>query len=256
MLTVSLRPAGVHRRSASGRRRRLRSALTVAALVATVAGAQAATGPSARPSSHRVARGETLSHLARRFQVSVATLAQANGIADVDRIWAGRRLAIPPPARASSPPTRSSRRAVPATAGLPARLRQQPQRLALVPRFDAEARRYRVPPDLLKALTWLESGWQNDKVSSAGAVGIGQLMPDTVAFVNGRLLRARLDPRRPEHNIRLSARFLSYLLHQTGGDVKAAVGSYYQGLASVRRIGPLPETRRYVSQVQALRVKF
>ena len=243
-------PAGGHNRSATGRGRRLRSALTVGALVATVAGAQAAVGPSARAASHRVARGETLSHLARRFHVSVERLAQANGSTDVDRIRAGRRLVVPRPGGAAS------RRAAPAAGKLPARLRQEPRRLALVPRFDAEARRYRVPPDLLKAVTWHESGWQNDKVSSAGAVGIGQLMPDTVAFVNGRLLRARLDPRRPEHNIRLSARFLAYLLRQTGGDVEAAVASYYQGLASVRRIGPIPDTRRYVRQVLALRAKF
>jgi len=32
--------------------------------------------------------------------------------------------------------------------------------------------------------------------------------------------------------------------------------AYYQGLASVRRIGMLPETRRYVANVMALRARF
>jgi soluble lytic murein transglycosylase-like protein len=105
-------------------------------------------------------------------------------------------------------------------------------------------------------MTWLESGWQNDKVSSTKAVGIGQLMPATVAFVNGVLLRSNLDPRKPEHNIRMSARFLAYLLRQNNGDTALALSSYYQGLASVRRQGPLPETRRYVANVLALRRKF
>ena len=125
-----------------------------------------------------------------------------------------------------------------------------------MPHFDAAAREHRVPADLLKALAWQESGWQNDKVSATRALGIGQLMPDTVSFVNGQLLPRPLDPRRAADNIRMSARFLAYLLAQTGGDVGASVGAYYQGLASLRRDGPIPETRRYVADVLALRRKF
>ena len=67
----------------------------------------------------------------------------------------------------------------PAAAGggrLPARLAASPERLALVPSFNRWARAYGIPPDLLKALAWMESGWQNQKVSSVGAVGIGQLL--------------------------------------------------------------------------------
>lgn len=139
---------------------------------------------------------------------------------------------------------------------LPLRLVAQPARLALMKQFDAAAAEFGIPADLFKALTWLESGWQNEKVSSTKALGIGQLMPDTVVFVNRVLLQARLDPRRPEHNIRLSARFLAYLLGQNKGNVNLALSSYYQGLHSVRRDGPLPETRRYVANVLALRQKF
>ena len=35
-----------------------------------------------------------------------------------------------------------------------------------------------------------------------------------------------------------------------------AAAAYYQGLGSVRRIGMLPETRRYVANVLALRSRF
>ncbi|HEX2062988.1 MAG TPA: lytic transglycosylase domain-containing protein, partial [Acidimicrobiales bacterium] len=166
-----------------------------------------------------------------------------NAISNVDRVGAGRVLKVP-----GLPKVDVSR--------LPVRLQEQPDRISLIPRFDSEARRFGVPPDLLKAVTWLESGWQNDKVSSTNAVGIGQLMPDTVAFVNQRLLRANLDPGRPDHNIRMSARFLAYLLQRSGGDVPRAVASYYQGPASVDRSGPLPETEHYVANVLALRKKF
>ena len=192
-----------------------------------------------------VARGQTLSAVARSLGVGVAELAAANGIADADSIRAGRRLVVPGggPAGAGS-------------GAVPDGLRRRPERLALLPLFDAAARDFGVPPDLFKAMTWQESGWQNDRVSSARALGIGQLMPDTVSFVNGVLLRARLDPNRPEDNIRMSARFLAYLLRQNDGDEARALASYYQGLASVRSRGPLPQTVRYVANVLALREKF
>jgi soluble lytic murein transglycosylase-like protein len=69
------------------------------------------------------------------------------------------------------------------------------------------------------------------------------------------LLRASraLDARDPVVNIRLGTRFLRYLLDRSGGDVEAALASYYQGLRSVRDNGPLPETRRFVANVKALR---
>ena len=222
-----------------------------------VASAQAAADRPLSAAPHQLKRGETLWGVAQRYGVSLERLAGANGVDDVHRVGAGSGLVVPkrpPPRVVDGGPLERRRR--PAAGRLPERLRQQPQRLALVPRFDAEARRYGLPPDLLKALTWLESGWQNDKVSPVKALGIGQLMPDTVRFLNDRLLPARLDPRRADHNIRMSARYLAYLLDHCGGDVDAAVASYYQGPASVRRIGPLPETRTYPDQVGALRSKF
>jgi soluble lytic murein transglycosylase-like protein len=241
------------RRPRARRRSGLRSVLTVGGLVMTVVAGQAATGPSASAASYDLKAGESLSGVARRFGVTVAQLADANDIADVNRVQAGTRLVLPKGA-AKSDATGDRRRSAPATLPLP--LRGDPERLALLPRFDAEARRYGVPPELLKAVAWQESGWQNDRVSSAGALGIGQLMPDTIRFLNERLLPKKLDPDRPHHNIRMSSRLLAYLLDRTGGDVDTAVASYYQGLASVRRNGPTPETRSYVAKVLALRSRF
>jgi len=222
---------------------RPRALVALMALLALAGSTQAAAGrPTARSGAHVVTRGETLSDVAGRLGVSVFDLARANGIADPDRIRAGQRLVMPG-AKVSG------------RVG-PEELRRQPARRALSRRFDAAARTHGVPADLLKAVAWQESGWQNDKVSSTNALGTGQLMPDTVTFVNERLLGARLDPRRPEQNIEMSARFLRYLLDSTGGDVRTAVASYYQGLASVRRDGTLPVTEQYVSNVLALRKRF
>ena len=120
--------------------------------------AAAATG------TYQVRWGDTLSGIAARLHVPVPSLASANGIRDANRLTAGRQLKVPPP----SP--------------LPAKLAADPQRLALRPLFDKWAKAYGVPPDLFQAMAWYESGWQNNKVSSTGARGIGQLMPDTIAL--------------------------------------------------------------------------
>jgi soluble lytic murein transglycosylase-like protein len=111
-----------------------------------------------------------------------------------------------------------------------------------------------VPSDLAMALAWQESGWQRNRVSSTNAVGVMQLMPDTVQFVSTQLLRTKpLDPRDPVANIRMGTRFLRYLLDSNGGSVDRALASYYQGLRSVRERGMLPETERFVANVKALR---
>lgn len=199
-----------------------------------------------------VREGDALDRIARRFGTTTAALMSANGIRSADLIRIGQRLTIPAGAAATTTA------AAPAggSSGLPGRLLARPERLALMPRFDAWARTYGVPADLLKAMTWVESGWQMNRVSSTGAIGIGQLMPDTVDFVSGVLLRADLDPRRTDDNIRMSARFLRYLLDQTGGRVDQALAAYYQGLQALRSRGMYPGTRQYVATVLAFRPRF
>jgi soluble lytic murein transglycosylase-like protein len=129
-----------------------------------------------------------------------------------------------------------------------------PERAGLRPSFLRFSRLAGVPSDLAMALAWQESGWQRTKVSSTRAVGVMQLMPDTVAFVSGVLLGGPpLDPRDPVANIRMGTRFLRYLLDANGDNVDRALASYYQGLRSVRERGPLPETDRFVANVKALR---
>ena len=156
-----------------------------------------------------MADGETLSDIADQYGLATSTLAEANGIDDPDLVVIGTVLSIP----AVGPDGDG------ASSSLPKRLRQSPDRLALMGVFDIWAARYDVPPDLLKATTWLESGWQNDVVSSTGAVGIGQLMPITVDTVN-ELMGTNLSPWVPDQNIRMSARNLRFLLDLTGGDTR------------------------------------
>ena len=244
--------------------------------------------------AYAVQRGDTLSAIARRFGVSVADLVAANGLADPNHIRYGAGLAIPA-AGAAANASAAAPQAAPAThvvqpgehlseaiaaanrladpnyvvAGsrlvLPAPrapvgqgpkdLQARPDRLRLAPRFDHWARVYGVPADLMKAMGWYESGWQNDVVSVTGARGIGQLMPATVVFVNAQL-HTKLDPRRPDDNIRMSTRFMRSLLDATGGRVDLALAGYYQGLTPTLAGRILEETKRYVAGVLSFRASF
>ncbi len=67
-------------------------------LALTLAGQAHVTAPARKASpggTYTVAKGDTLSRVARRTGVSVKVLAAANGIADVDRIRAGQVLEVP-----------------------------------------------------------------------------------------------------------------------------------------------------------------
>ncbi len=208
---------------------------------------------------HTVVAGETLSAIARTYGVSVRDLAEANGIADVHRIRVGDRLAVSGLAAgtaevsAASPSGGSNRVDV---SRFPARLQASPERLALVPVFEHWADTYGVPLDLLMAMTWLESGWQADVVSSAGAMGIGQIMPDTVTWMEDTLIGEPLDPFDPDDSIRMAARYLRWLLDRTGGDPATALAGYYQGLGAVQTSGVFPSTRSYVADVLAFRDRY
>ncbi len=53
------------------------------------------TQPTTSNESYIVQRGDTLSRIAQRFNTNVATLAQLNGIVNINRIQAGQRLLLP-----------------------------------------------------------------------------------------------------------------------------------------------------------------
>ena len=53
------------------------------------------TPPKKRYAYHRVRRGETLSHIAKRYRVSVRAIANANGIVQKNFIRVGQKLKIP-----------------------------------------------------------------------------------------------------------------------------------------------------------------
>lgn len=202
--------------------------------------APAPTAPGAPPASARpagrgytVRAGDTLASIASRLGTTPAALARANGIADPNLIVVGTRL------RSDSTPTAAVARPLALSRG------------AIGALLDAAAARHGVSPSLARAVAWQESGWNQGAVSSVGALGVMQLMPDTATWAGPALLGRSIDPAVAEDNIDAGVAFLAHLMRVTG-DVPTALAGYNQGLASVRRRGLFKETQRYVANVQTL----
>ena len=117
--------------------------------------------------------------------------------------------------------------------------------------IDRWAAVYGVDAKLARALAWMESGFQEDVVSSAGAVGVMQLLPETWEWVDTVLLGQRT-PRTYDGNVRAGVRYLRWQLDQFGGDVKLALAGYYQGARAVRERGLFDDTKQYVAVILEL----
>jgi soluble lytic murein transglycosylase-like protein len=191
-----------------------------------------------------VRAGDSFSAIGARFGISAGALAKANGLRLTSVVHPGRMLTVPVTLPAGLPDH------------LPADLLAQPDRLLLYPLFVAAAKEANVPLDLLMATAYIESGWKQAAVSATGALGVGQLRPETAAWVAAVLLRqGGLDPNRPADNLRLSARFLRYLL-DTMPDTRSALAAYYQGPGSVTRQGITATGRAYAAKILAARPAF
>ncbi len=107
--------------------------------------------------------------------------------------------------------------------------------------------RNRLDPDLIKAIAFVESGFQPEVVSSKGAVGLMQLLPSTAAMYGVE------DPTDPDQNLKAGAMHLRSLLDEFGGDLTLALAAYNAGSGAVRRWNGVPdyrETRDYVRKVR------
>ncbi len=105
--------------------------------------------------------------------------------------------------------------------------------------------KYGLPSQLLPALATTESGMNPDAVSSAGALGLMQLMPATANALGVQ------NPLDPLQSIEGAARYMHQLLQQFG-QLPLAVAAYNAGPGAVRAYGGIPpfkETQAYVQTV-------
>jgi len=113
------------------------------------------------------------------------------------------------------------------------------------------ADKHQVDVKLVHAVVQAESAYNPTAISSAGAVGLMQLMPGTAKRYG---VANRRDP---YQNIDGGTRYLKYLLKLFDSDLNLAIAAYNAGENAVIKnnnaIPPYSETRHYVKEVLSLR---
>ena len=113
-------------------------------------------------------------------------------------------------------------------------------------------------PGLLMAIVSVESGFNPSAVSPKGAVGLMQLMPATARrFGLQGGTSALFDP---QVNLRVGARYLSYLKTLFPRELDRVIAAYNAGEGAVMRFGgripPFAETQAYVVSVRRAYEQF
>ena len=135
--------------------------------------------------------------------------------------------------------------------------------------YDAAIRGYagerRLDPALVAAVVYVESRFDPNAESSAGALGLMQILPTTGEYIaqqTGGDAFVVADLRNPDLNVRYGTWLLQYLGDRYDGDMRAALAAYHAGPTNVDRwrddgtgIG-FPETRRYVDEVLRVRAVY
>ena len=229
------------------------AAATALSLFAAVAAA-----PLAGAADHEVRPGENLTGIAARYGVSASELARLNDLSDPNHLLVGARLRLPGSSGGSSAGGGSSAAAsspAPEPETAPAFSITDVEQLETNRLLHRAAREFGVQPSLLKALTYTESRWRQDVVSRSGAIGVGQLLPETAEWLAAMMDEPGLDPTSKVDNVRLSARLLRFLLDKAGSP-KRALASYYQGIGAVLRDGVSEGGARYARVITSRQAWF
>jgi|SRR6185437_8965440 len=114
----------------------------------------------------------------------------------------------------------------------------------------AYAQHYGVPLEFVRALIEQESAWRRCAISSKGAAGLMQLMPDTAKRLG---VQDRCDVKQ---NISGGVRYLAYLMAKFQGDLRLVAAAYYAGERVVERRGLRYSNPDVVAYVAHLRARF
>jgi LysM repeat protein len=181
---------------------------------------------------HIVSVGDTLIALAAHYGTTLAAIAAANRIDPSKPIVIGQRLRLPVSMSALDPPK----------ADVEALL-------------DAWSARLGVDRHLVRALAWMESGFQTSLVSAAGARGVLQTLPTTRAYVETVLAGQPL-PRTVDGDVEVGVLYLHHLLQVFGGNEQLALAGWYEGERAVKQHGLYKVTKPFVANVLALRTRM
>ncbi len=184
--------------------------------------------------------GDTLTSISRTYNTTVGRMIRDNRMRNPDLIFPGQQLAVPDP---PAPPASSVPQVGP---------RGEAAKAIIV----SQARRHDLNPNFALALSYWESGWNQDAVSSTGAIGLMQVEPYTGAWAGPRLLGRRVNLHDANDNAELGAALLRHYLDVFNGDPKLALAAYYQGETATHQHGIYRSSRSYVDGIWALRNRY
>ncbi len=188
---------------------------------------------TAATQTYVVKPGDSLTHLAARFGTTVGKLARLNHLDPRRFLIIGTKLKVPATVSTlSTAPVEDVRASLAHWASV-----------------------YGVDPRLVRALAWMESGFQQRVVSSVGAEGVMQLLPSTWKYAEDVLVGHPV-PHTADGNVHLGVAYLTHLLHAFNGDEHLALAAWYQGELAVRRNGVYKVSRTFVANVLALRERM
>jgi soluble lytic murein transglycosylase-like protein len=125
------------------------------------------------------------------------------------------------------------------------------------PLIERHARLQQLDPALVKAVIAVESSFEPEAVSTKGAVGLMQIIPETgerYGVVGDARRSVAQKLRDPATNLGVGTRYLRDLLALFADDLDLALAAYNAGENTVRRydnaIPPFAETQQYVKLVQ------
>jgi soluble lytic murein transglycosylase-like protein len=176
--------------------------------------------------------GDSLTVIARRSHTTLARIAKLNGLNPQHYLLIGAKLRLPASVSVAATDATAVRASI-----------------------DQWSAHFGVDPRLARALAWMESGYQNDVVSSVGAQGIMQLLPSTWKYVEDVLIGHPV-PHTADGNVEVGVALIHHLLGVFGGDERLALAAWYQGERSVHKVGVYKVSKVFVADVEALKARM
>ena len=235
---------------------------------AAVAPASSAPAAPVGSGSYTIKPGDTLTSIAASNGVSLADLMAANKLTATTVIYAGKTLTLPgsfSPASSSTPttlvPSTFLHYTYPEAVVAQANVNKAALMAAPVPSAEqmkqivaSTATQMGVDPSLALAFAWQESGFNQQAVSPANAIGTMQVIPQSGEWAS-ELVGRHLNLLDPYDNVTAGIAIIRALV-ATSDSTDDAIAGYYQGQTSVARYGMYPDTEDYVAAIRANQALF
>ncbi len=206
---------------------------------------------------YRIQPGDTLGRISSAYRVNIWSIARINHIANINLIFSGRELCI-----SSSAGGAHAIATHYGGSGLQVNGNVRwydysalawSSRGQVASLIRQAAYRHGLPPRLLLAVAWQESGWNQHVISRDGGIGTMQVMPYTARGLDVQT-GIRYNPYNTWDNIELGAIYLHSLWVGLRGNQLRVISAYNEGGWAVVHRGIF--NWRYVNNVLALMRRF